>query len=211
MDLVEPDGLKLALFSSSTGTPPLLSDDGGVAYGAIKDTCLRARQGGHILSLHEYGGVPNGSTLRGSQPWHALRYRILYDYLRQHDAVIPLIITECAQNAGYQFPGVEPFMEDFRWYDCELTKDDYVLGATIFTLGNWANANFQDALPALGEHIATRDGSSCSGGGGVSAGSSKGEYFNNTALNGGPVLVREDGRGNIYEVDPLVCPRCGAK
>jgi hypothetical protein len=45
-------------------------------------------------------------------------------------------------------------MDDFMWYDAELMKDDYVLGATIFTLGNWANANFQEALPALGDYTA---------------------------------------------------------
>ncbi len=154
MELAEADGLKLALFAASTGTPPRPEDDGGVAYENIKDTCLRARPGGHILSLHEYGGVPTGSTLRGTEPYHALRYRTLYDYLRQFDAVVPLVISECAQNAGYQYPGVETFMDDFRWYDGELTRDDYLLGATIFTLGNWANANFQEALDALGDHIA---------------------------------------------------------
>jgi hypothetical protein len=47
MDLAEADGFRLALFASSTGTPPRPQDDGGAAYQNIKDTCLRAKQGGH--------------------------------------------------------------------------------------------------------------------------------------------------------------------
>jgi len=156
MELAEADGLKLALFATATGTPKQPHEDGGVAYAAIKDTCLEAKRGGHIMSMHEYGGLIGSGTLRGTEPYHALRYRVLYDYLRQHDAVVPLVISECAQNAGYQFPGVEIFMEDFMWYDSELKKDNFVIGATIFTLGNWNDGatNFQEALPALGDYIA---------------------------------------------------------
>jgi hypothetical protein len=107
------------------------------------------------MSMHEYGGLMGSGTLRGTEPHHALRYRALYDYLRQHDAVVPLVISECA-HAGYQFPGVEIFMEDVMWYDSELKKDNYVIGATIFTLGNWNDGatNFQEALPAPGDYIA---------------------------------------------------------
>ena len=40
--------------------------------------------------------------------------------------------------------------------DSELKKDNYVIGATIFTLGNWNDGatNFQEALPAPGDYIA---------------------------------------------------------
>lgn len=198
MELAEPDGFRLALFSSSTGTPARPEDDGGVAYSTIKDTSLRAKRGGHILSLHEYGGVGNPfATLEASVPYlHALRYRILYNYLRRHDAVIPLVITETAQNGGYEYPGLETFMQDFRWYDDELIKDDYVLGATIFTLGNWAGANFQDALPALGDHIA-RKGSTSACIASVPPSSWKGEYFANRVLSGTPAMVRDDGAAGL--------------
>jgi hypothetical protein len=49
--------------------------------------------------------------------------------------------------------GLQVFSEDFSWYDSELMKDKYILGATCYTLGNWHNANFQEALPWLGDYI----------------------------------------------------------
>ncbi len=45
------------------------------------------------------------------------RYRRLYKYLEQEDAVIPLVISEAGENAGGGFTGVETFLEDFAWYD----------------------------------------------------------------------------------------------
>ena len=45
------------------------------------------------------------------------RYRRLYQYLKQQDAVIPLVISEAGENAGGGFTGVEIFMQDFAWYD----------------------------------------------------------------------------------------------
>jgi len=34
-------------------------------------------------------------------------------------------------------------------------KDSYVVGAAAYTLGNWQQANFQEALPALADYIVT--------------------------------------------------------
>jgi hypothetical protein len=152
MDLAERDGFKLAHYACSTGNPP----DAAAAREMLP--CLRAaKQRGHYLSLHEYGGVGTDiQTLRGTQPFHALRYRALYEtILIPNDADPPLIISECGQAGGFNFLGSDTLVEDMRWYDSELFKDDYVVGAAIFTLGNWFNSNFQAALPALAEYIAT--------------------------------------------------------
>lgn len=162
MDLVERDGLgfKLAHYACSTGNPP----NAAVAREMIK--CLReTKQRGHYLSLHEYGGVgdrapsvPNPATLRGTEPFHALRYRALYEtILIPAGADPPLIISECGQAGGFDFLGTQALVDDMRWYDSELFKDDYVVGAAIFTLGKWmdSNVNFQEALPALADYIAS--------------------------------------------------------
>ena len=50
-------------------------------------------------------------------------------------------------------PGLETFMQDFAWYDQQLSRDDYVIGCAAWTLGDWNGANFQAALPALGDYI----------------------------------------------------------
>ena len=150
MDLADADGFKLAHSACSTGNPP------NAAAARQMLPCLKiAKQRGHYLSLHEYGGVGlNILTLKGTQPLHALRHRALYQTILIPNQANPrLIISECGQDGGFEFVGTDIFVEDFAWYDAELMKEDYVVAACAWTLGNWANANFQDALPALADYI----------------------------------------------------------
>jgi hypothetical protein len=100
---------------------------------------------------------------QGDEGWTTLRYRKIY---RQHLIPnglgdVPLVITECGVDPGVspKPPGLdggawrllgdlwaqhnnEPNKADYYfrqlvWYDEELQKDDYVVGATIFTWGNF--------------------------------------------------------------------------
>ena len=80
----------------------------------------------------------------------------LYQYLEQEDAVIPLVISEAGENGGGGFTGVETFVDDFAWYDRQLSRDDYVIGCAAWTLGDWSGANFAAALPALADYITGR-------------------------------------------------------
>jgi len=99
----------------------------------------------------------------GDEGWTTLRYRKVY---RQHLIPnglgnVPLVITECGIDplVNPKPPGVEggawkqlgrfwaehddePDKADYYfrqlvWYDKELQKDDYVIGATIFTWGSF--------------------------------------------------------------------------
>jgi hypothetical protein len=145
MDLAEADGYRLGLWSASAGNPP------EEFYPDIARTCRRAQaHGNHILCLHEYN---LDGLLRDAPKSMVTRYRRLYQYLKQQDAVIPLAITEAGENAGGGFTGVNTFMQDFAWYDQQLSRDDYVIGCAAWTLGEWSGANFQAALPALGDYM----------------------------------------------------------
>jgi len=102
----------------------------------------------------------------GDEGWTTLRYRKVY---RQHLIPnglgdVPLAITECGLDplvnpkpphspAGawkqlgnfWAKEDEEPSKSDYYfrqlvWYDKELQKDDYVIGATIFTWGSWGGA-----------------------------------------------------------------------
>ena len=150
MDLADVDGFKLAHYACSTGNPP------NAAAARQMLPCLKeAKKRGHYLALHEYGGVGlNILTLRGTQPLHALRHRALYQTILIPNQADPkLIISECGQDGGAVFAGTETFIEDFAWYDSEVMKDEHVVGVCAWTLGNWAGANFQEALPALADYI----------------------------------------------------------
>ncbi|HEY4723968.1 MAG TPA: hypothetical protein VII92_19095 [Anaerolineae bacterium] len=148
MKLADRDSFTLALYAFSTGNPPLDS----ATINEIAPALQYAAAHGHYLSLHEYGGVGAGNpdTLRGS--YLALRYRQLYAMLPA-DARPRLIISEAGQSAGFEFIGVQPFIDDVGWYDLQLAEDGYIVGAAMWTLGNYQRANFQEALPALADYI----------------------------------------------------------
>jgi hypothetical protein len=145
MDLAEADGYRLGLWSPSAGNPP------EEFYPEIARTCLRAKEhGNHILCVHEYSF---DGLLKEAPSVLVTRYRQLYRYLEQQDAVIPLIISEAGENGGGGFTGVETFVDDFAWYDRQLSRDSYVIGCAAWTLGEWSGANFSAALPALADYI----------------------------------------------------------
>ncbi|MBP7690193.1 MAG: hypothetical protein KA765_19910, partial [Thermoflexales bacterium] len=145
MDLAEAEGYRLGLWSQSAGNPP------EEFYPDIARVCRRAKEhGNHILCLHEYNF---DGLLRAAPKNLVTRYRQLYKYLAEAEAVIPLVISEAGENAGGGFTGVETFMDDFTWYDRQLSKDDYVIGCAMWTLGDWEGANFQAALPFLAAYI----------------------------------------------------------
>jgi murein DD-endopeptidase MepM/ murein hydrolase activator NlpD len=110
----------------------------------------------------------NPAEDEGDEGWTTLRYRKIYrQYLMPNDAAIPLVITECgidplvspkpqgcsggtwkqlgdywkAQNG--ETDKADFYYRQLVWYDQELQKDDYVVGATVFCWGNygtpWSN------------------------------------------------------------------------
>ncbi len=102
----------------------------------------------------------NPQANEGDEGWLTLRYRKVYrNYLQPAGLAIPLVITEAGvdglvgnrpgpadaggwrdfvsfwrsqgmvKNTDFGF-----YMEQLAWYDAELQKDDYVIGAAIFAL-----------------------------------------------------------------------------
>ena len=172
MQIAEENGYRLALFSYSMGVPEIYE------WQAMAETGVfaRAKQGGHILSLHEYanpmnarwgeamplypGQDPDDPTLPRYPDRGVLtgRYRHLYrDILIPRGEVIPLVITECNLAIDNPDKRAEIFVEEMNWYDDRLREDDYVIGMTIFTLGgqssNWGHFDFRDFFPELAERI----------------------------------------------------------
>ena len=145
---------------------------------AIAETGVfaQARDGGHILSLHEYGGPlmsdrwgeplpqypgqdPNDPSLPRYPDRGVLagRYRHLYrDILIPRREVIPLAITEANVAIEDREARAPYFVDQMAWYDDRLREDDYVIGMAIFTLGGfggWAHFDYAEFLPALADRI----------------------------------------------------------
>jgi uncharacterized protein YkwD len=161
MKLAEGEGVHLALYGSSAGNPRDLA-----SARQMIPALQYAKKHGHYLALHEYGfGSPElrdaqgnliapAGSLRASAPNLALRYRSLYEnVLIPNDADAPLLLTEVGPGVG-GFPplSLTDWLADLRWYDSELMKDKYVVGAAVYQLGG--AENIVSALPVLGDYIA---------------------------------------------------------
>jgi len=100
-----------------------------------------------ILSLHEYGP----GDMRTGQGAHCLRYRNTVAEWREAGVPIPRIfIGECGidvpdpnfpldhHHRGWtEWTDRAGYLEQLKWYAGELAQDDYVIGASVFTVCNW--------------------------------------------------------------------------
>lgn len=133
-------------------------------------------------------GIPGAPARLGALAGPlTLRYRYWYEgYLKPRGLVVPLVISEagidgqvgagcgegiqkgwyeCARfwhdGLGLTRGAWEEYRDQIVWYDQELQKDDYVLGATLFTAGaslsaDWATYNLNDMLVPIAAHMATQ-------------------------------------------------------
>ena len=143
---------RIAMYGCSVGNPPQ------AFWPDIARCCARAKaHGNHMLALHEYALWTDLLQESYAQFGDALvlRYRRLYDYLKQHNADCPLVLTEVGQGGGGAFIGTSLFVQDFGWYDTQLRQDPYVVGCTAWLLGYhaWIGSDFSPALPDLADYI----------------------------------------------------------
>ena len=121
------------------------------------------------LALHEYAWP----TLDRDWPWHLLRHRKVYDGepecnwegLPEHLKTLPLLITECGLDGlveqadtprGWQvLYSADQYLQQLAWYDAELQKDPYVVGAAIYccNTADWKWKSY-DIWPELTKKLA---------------------------------------------------------
>jgi hypothetical protein len=148
MQLMEAYGYKSCIFNFGTGRPSLpLDDPGGVDIWTGLLPALRyAKAYGHIVGMHGYNYDPH-------EVWNNLRYRRVYSWLPS-DAQPKLVIGEWGldgakgrfRDSSWRSQYADPdakYFEIIKEYDAEVRKDDYVLGFTIFTVGNDNNAEWK--------------------------------------------------------------------
>jgi hypothetical protein len=164
MDIAEREGFKIALFTWNAGTPEWEEMEAVVETGVFG----QAREGGHILALHEGTFAPPVTTGYGEplpgRPRYpdrgtlCCRYRWLYeDFLKPRNEVIPLLMSEFGLGA-YADTGLTPeqWVAEVSWFDDRMREDDYVLACCPFTLGpvgQWDDHDWEAALPAYATRI----------------------------------------------------------
>ena len=135
------------------------------------------------VSVDVPGVIPGAPQFPGVLVgYHTLRYRIWYEgYLKPRGlGDLPLVISELGIQGlavggpcndpgggdwkdyrdwwvqhGYGVDWTQAYLNVLAWYDAEIRKDPYVIGAAIFTLGapnpanDWHGFDLHDVLPAL--------------------------------------------------------------
>ncbi|MGQ9717139.1 MAG: hypothetical protein ACUVR6_05500 [Anaerolineae bacterium] len=163
MEKAEQHGLKLGIFAFNAGTPEWAEMVAIVETGVFS----RARQGGHILTLHEgtfydwpidhwWGHQIPGSPVVEGAGALCFRYRYLYHLLKMRGEVIPLVVSEMRANgADYPIDGDET-VRRMRWYEEEFAKDYFTWAFCPFTIGptpGWEREDYAYAYPALLDYM----------------------------------------------------------
>jgi hypothetical protein len=152
MQLMAQRGLRCAIGNFPNGSPDL------ELWLDFLPALRTARQLGGILALHEYASptLDAGVDPQTGEGWFTLRYRKVYRYMVPREYQIPIVITELGIDDVPTFQGPpsrgwrnylsywaqrgfgDPhyfYLRQLWWYDEELQKDDYVLGATVYIAG----------------------------------------------------------------------------
>ena len=164
-------GFKCAVGNFSTGSPPFEQwDEFFPALRAVK-------QYGGALALHEYSAptMNYGYDPATGEGWLTCRYRKAYREAIPSDLHVPILVTEAGIDglvgAGRPGPGgagwqdfidywrriaLDPdafwaYIDQLQWYDEELQKDDFVIGATIFVAGGQEHFDSYEIAGEMGE------------------------------------------------------------
>lgn len=158
-------GDKYAMGSFSVGCPPghqispgnvNLWDMGG-GWAPYVD----AMKAADYIAIHEY----DAPTMRSSETWKCLRYRRVRDILPA-DCRKPFLITECGIDGGgaglgwTRYTNQTGYANQLEWYDREISKDSYVVGAAVFCCGQSAEWGSFDVngYGFIAERMALRGG-----------------------------------------------------
>jgi len=152
MSLAEQHGYRLCVLNLATGTPSL-----SVWEDYYLPHLARAAAGGHVYGRHAY--APNIFPPAGESG--TSRPLVEADILSQRAIEIPLYITECGFGAGYEFVGIDTFVYQTTEYDKILNFHQGIAGVAYWSLGDYRNVNWQDAIPRMVEYMLSNADEPC--------------------------------------------------
>jgi len=135
VQLVHEAGLRAVVGNFARGTPQLRAADANSRAWWIIAPAL---DGADYLGLHEYG-FPD---MMRDHAWHTLRHRFVAQELAGIGvAMPPTLITECGIDGGDRqgwkafTDGTEHYLDQLAWYDAQLSQDEYIKAAFLYTSG----------------------------------------------------------------------------
>lgn len=161
-------GFRPCAGSIAVGNPPGNIDEIRAKLEAFVPALQALKRWNGAWSYHAY--TVEYSTDPSVEYWYSLRYRIFYEFLRDRHpelANLPLILTEGGvdragnpNNDGWRARGdAHKYQNWLLWYDSELKQDPYVVGVTLFQIGNpggWWSFDLEPIAQWLADVIANR-------------------------------------------------------
>jgi len=159
-------GFRPCIGAIPVGNPPGERDEMLRKIAAFVPALRAAKRVGGAWSYHAY--TIQYTTSVETERWYALRYRRFYEFFQQRfpDLIdMPLILTEAGvdrsgnpRKDGWQARGdADRFMRRLEWFDGELRKDRYVVGAAVFEIGDpngWTSFDLEPVAGRLAAYIA---------------------------------------------------------
>lgn len=160
-------GFRPCAYSISVGNPPGTQAEIRDRLDRIVPSLRLIQSLGGAWSYHPY--TIQYTKDPGVELWYSLRYRQYYAYFSQKYpdiANIPMIFTEggvdgqvSPDGAGWKGGGsAEKFQDWLAWWDGEIRKDRYVIGATLFQIGDvpgWGSFDLEPIAPWLANHLSS--------------------------------------------------------
>jgi hypothetical protein len=161
--LIHDAGYLPCLCSTAVGNPGGTQADIDSAIRQFIPALRQAHAWGGAWSYHAYTYTystdPNGDDAYN----HSLRYRRFYDLLSREAPDLmdmTMILTEGGAEeygGGWKVHGDQvDFTNWLTWYDGQLQQDPYILGITLFEIGNpgrWGGYDVEDIAPWIAAHL----------------------------------------------------------
>jgi hypothetical protein len=165
--LIAAAGFKPCIGSIAVGNPPGTPDQIQSYIAAFVPALRQTKNLGGAWSYHAY--TLNYDTDTGVEYYYSLRYRQFYNqFASQYPDLtnMPLILSEggvdqsgTPSTSGWQARGTAADYERWlNWFDRQLSLDGYVLGCTLFEIGNpsgWPSFDLEPIGAWLGNYLIT--------------------------------------------------------
>ena len=165
--LIAAAGFKPCIGSIAVGNPPGTPSQIQSYISAFVPALRQAKTLGGAWSYHAY--TLNYDTDTGVEYYYSLRYRQFYSqFATQYPdlTTMPLILSEggvdqtgTPSTSGWQARGTAADYERWlNWFDHQLASDNYVLGCTLFEIGNptgWPSFDLEPIGSWLGNYLTT--------------------------------------------------------
>lgn len=167
-ELIHAEGFRTCVGSFPVGNPGGTTEEITAKMQAFSPALEAALKTESVICYHGYS--IQYTTDPGIEHWYALRHRVLHEAMvvvKPEYADIPFVISEAGidsagdpATSGWKARGTEEqYIEWLEWYDKELQYDSYVLGATLFQIGDsyWSSFSHEDIAWWLKRYLGDTD------------------------------------------------------